>query len=289
MTRVSLTLDETRSDRLRTTANRPGLRAFTPALAQLNLFTTVLAALLHRLSGQDHLRLGAPVHNRSTPAWRATIGLFMEIGVLDLAIDPGESFLSLAAKVARETQLNLRHSGPGSSSAAANNAYSALVNFVNADMPPFADLETTVHWHHTGYGDAQHALRLQVHDFGQTGCFTLHFDLNESQFAPADCPRLVSHFLQLLDACLADPETALGAVSLLTAAERQALVVDFNAGSAPLPPQSVIDLLEAQAAATPDAVAVSGAGRDLTYAALDRRANQLARLSAGAGRRTETA
>ncbi|MGH9841929.1 MAG: AMP-binding protein, partial [Blastocatellia bacterium] len=61
-----------------------------------------------------------------------------------------------------------------------------------------------------------------------------------------------------------------------TAAERQQLLVDWNATQADFPALCVHQLFEQQVAATPDAIALLDGKQQLTYQALNSRANQLA-------------
>ncbi|MGQ4489794.1 amino acid adenylation domain-containing protein [Streptomyces sp. SAS_281] len=101
--------------------------------------------------------------------------------------------------------------------------------------------------------------------------------------APA---RVLEHFLTLLDGALAAPDTALGRLPLLPPRERATLLADTTRtprdGRATLP-----ELFAAQAAATPDAVAVIEGDTTLTYAELDaavrRRAHRLRAEGAGPG------
>jgi non-ribosomal peptide synthetase component F len=61
-------------------------------------------------------------------------------------------------------------------------------------------------------------------------------------------------------------------------AERNQLLVEWNSTSAPYPSEQTIhELFSTQAAIAPEAVAVECDGERLSYAELDRRANQLAR------------
>ncbi|MEU2744387.1 amino acid adenylation domain-containing protein, partial [Streptomyces sp. NPDC007095] len=83
-------------------------------------------------------------------------------------------------------------------------------------------------------------------------------------------------------------ELPLSAVEVLGEAEQRLLLAEWNdteleVGRAPLP-----ELFEAQAARTPDAVAVVCGGVEVTYAELDARANQVARLLVGRGVRAES-
>jgi len=64
---------------------------------------------------------------------------------------------------------------------------------------------------------------------------------------------------------------------LQTDAERTAHLIHFNDSAAPYPAnETVVSLFEAQAARTPDAIAVECAGQRLSYRELNTRANQLA-------------
>ena len=70
--------------------------------------------------------------------------------------------------------------------------------------------------------------------------------------------------------------------------ERRVLLEDWNATSRAVPGSSVVDLFAAQAAATPDAVAVVHGDRELSYAALDAQSNRLAHHLRGLGVGAET-
>ncbi|MCP4660694.1 MAG: AMP-binding protein, partial [bacterium] len=69
----------------------------------------------------------------------------------------------------------------------------------------------------------------------------------------------------------------LGEVPMLATSERQQLLVEWNDTTAPYPREAAIhELFEAQAARTPEAVAVVLSEEQLSYRELNRRANQLA-------------
>ncbi|HLL45779.1 MAG TPA: amino acid adenylation domain-containing protein, partial [Longimicrobiaceae bacterium] len=96
-------------------------------------------------------------------------------------------------------------------------------------------------------------------------------------FEGSTVERMAEHYRLLLEAAVADPERRLGALPLLGAAERELIVARWSGeGAAVLPERCLHELFAAQAGRTPDAVALVHAGRTLTYAELDRRANRLA-------------
>ncbi|MFP2934995.1 AMP-binding protein, partial [Pyxidicoccus sp. 3LG] len=89
--------------------------------------------------------------------------------------------------------------------------------------------------------------------------------------------RMMAHLEGLLGTVLASPDTRLGELSLLSAAERQQVLVDWNATGSEFPREtSVHQLFSAQAVRTPDAIAVESESGTLTYRQLDERSNQLA-------------
>ncbi len=275
--RIVCDLGPERTRRLVALAGEEGIRTFSQDLTLFNLFASIFCAFLHRLSGREELMLGAPVHNRPTPAFKETIGLFMEVCPLRVAVDEAETFRSLVQKVTAESFATLRHARPGVSSAETNRSYPVLLNFVNVVFPPFCGLPVEVDWIHAGFGDTSHALRLQIHDFSGSGSYRLHFDLNRQLFNPVQQGRVVEHFLRVVDGILADPGRKLGELSLLSPDDEAVLVGNFNRTAAPVPAgESIVTLFEAQAARTPRAAAVVDNDRTLTYEQLDGRANRLA-------------
>jgi amino acid adenylation domain-containing protein len=279
-----LSLAGTRAAGLAALATRPGFRSFSRELTYANLFAALVLAFVHRLSGANRIRLGAPFANRTTPALRSTIGLLIEVLSLHITFDEHETFATLVKKVAAANLRALQHVAPGAGTAAHNRAYEVLLNFITATFGPFAGLPTQTEWLHAGYGDSAHKLRVQALDLNGQGFYDLAFDFNAEQFTVADRERAVAHFGLVLDACLAEPDLALHQIRLLTEDEWQRVMVDFNATTRATPAeQTVVALFEAQVARTPDAIALSLGPDTMRYDELNRRANHLAARLSDAG------
>ncbi|MEJ2856828.1 MULTISPECIES: amino acid adenylation domain-containing protein [unclassified Saccharothrix] len=106
-----------------------------------------------------------------------------------------------------------------------------------------------------------------------------------AMFDAASVERLGERLEALLVGLTEDPERPVARVPWLSDVERREVLVDWN-GSAEYPVTATIpELFAAQAARTPDAIAVSFAGEHLTYRELDERSNRLAHhlVAAGAG------
>jgi amino acid adenylation domain-containing protein/FkbM family methyltransferase len=116
---------------------------------------------------------------------------------------------------------------------------------------------------------------------------------NRDLFDATTVERLAGHYLRLLAAIAADPEGTLGAavvdLPFLSAAERHQLLRDWNDTGAPIPEGCLHEPIAAQAARTPDAIALVFADHSgtaaLTYGKLDaeavRLAERLRRLGVG--------
>jgi amino acid adenylation domain-containing protein len=91
----------------------------------------------------------------------------------------------------------------------------------------------------------------------------------ESPVAPAETPS--DRF------AAAELDTESEATPALSEAERHRILVEWNATAAPIPNNRVHELFEAQAAKTPDAVAIEDEERKLSYRDLDSWSNRLAR------------
>ena len=89
--------------------------------------------------------------------------------------------------------------------------------------------------------------------------------------------------VRLLAAAVAEPERAIGRLDILDALERQTILRGWNDTGRAVLPASVPELFAAQAMRRPEAVAVVFEDEELSYGALDARANQLAHHLRGLG------
>ena len=95
------------------------------------------------------------------------------------------------------------------------------------------------------------------------------------RFRPETARRMVSHFKQLVSSVGANPDERIDRLEMLSADERATLVHGWNATRSPYPERaSTHGLIAARAAAHPDRVAVVFDDFELSYRALEARANR---------------
>ncbi|MFJ6674976.1 amino acid adenylation domain-containing protein [Actinosynnema sp. NPDC091369] len=95
--------------------------------------------------------------------------------------------------------------------------------------------------------------------------------------------RLGERLRRLLVGLVADPDRPVADVPWLSDAEVRQVLVDWNGTVVSEPTATIPELFAAQAARTPDAVAVTCEGAHLTYRELDERTNRLAHHLVGLG------
>jgi len=112
---------------------------------------------------------------------------------------------------------------------------------------------------------------------------------HHSRFKSGAVENLLNHFALILRRFAESPDQAISAISLLTDRERQTLTGPWSE-SAPAATNvtPVHRTIEAHAAGNPHAIAIEHEGRQLTYAELNARANQLARYLQAEGVRAES-
>ena len=104
-------------------------------------------------------------------------------------------------------------------------------------------------------------------------------DYNTDLFDAATIDHWLDCYQALLEAIVADATQPLSSASCIPAAELARVLQGLNDTATDYPRDACVhQLIEAQATATPDAVAAQFGLQSLTYRALDRRANQLAHV-----------
>ncbi|OMD56803.1 hypothetical protein BSK62_30195, partial [Paenibacillus odorifer] len=118
-------------------------------------------------------------------------------------------------------------------------------------------------------------LTLNVVEVNQSLHMTLEY--SRALFNASTVKRQLSHFVQLLTQITERTDASIATLQLVTPEEKQLLLYTFNKTAAAYPREATIHgLFETQVEKTPNAVAVVYEDRELTYAELNARANQLA-------------
>jgi amino acid adenylation domain-containing protein len=255
----------------------------------VTLFMLLLAgyqAVLHRHTGQDDILVGSPIATRTHAETEGLIGFFINVLVLRARLAGGITARALLAQV-KETCLGayahqdtpferlVQELAPDrdlsrpplvQASFVLQNAPREAIQLPGLRQRSAAPERTT----------AQDELWLSLTEMpdGIRGTIEYAADL----FDAATVDRLIDHLLRILAGMVTDAGVAVGDLPMLGAAEREQLLVTWNASAAPAPVVACAhDLVSAQAARAPEAAALLFEGQGVTYGELEARANRLAR------------
>ena len=251
--------------------------ALSGELSLFAIFSMLFLSTIYRISGQSQLNLGTPFHGRSSHSFKQSIGLHMEVGMLQVSILEGETFASLAQKLLEASLEGMMYAKPGISQAKINRSYQLMLNFVNTSYRDFAGMPVEVDWIHSGFGDDAHSLCIQITRFSKDNEFVLLFDFNDGIFDKLHRERFINHFQTVLKAFLDDPVKKLTDFSLLTP-EDERIYREINQTDHDFGGRSVLQLFKEQVSKTPNSVAVWDQNQSWTYKEIDRNANHLANL-----------
>ncbi|MEB3358050.1 MAG: amino acid adenylation domain-containing protein [Synechococcales bacterium] len=257
---------------------------------QVTLFMVLLAAfqlLLRRYSGQHDIVVGSPIANRQRAELEPLLGFFINTLALRTQIDDSDTVSQLLSQVRRTTLDAYAHQDVPfeqivdalqlKRTLAHSPLFQVLFVLQNAPMAALElpDLALTPLVEETHIAKFDLTLEIEDSDQGLVGYWIYNSDLFEAD----TIARMGCHFEILLTAMVEDESQLVGTLPLLSPAERQQILVDWNhAVTVPSQPQCCIhELFEQQVSLRPDAVAVVYDQEQLSYQDLNSKANQLAR------------
>src|SRR5215216_838270 len=252
------------------------------------LFMVLLAAfktLLFRYSKQDDIAVGSSIAGRNWLETEGLIGFFLNTLVLrsDLSGDP--SFRELLGRVRQVTldaysnqeipvEMLLEALQP-ERQGDQNPLFQVMFILQNTPMPSleFAGLKLRPIDFDSGTAKFDLTLDLAEGAEGLKGWLEYSSDL----FEGSTIARLATHFQTLLSDIVLHPERRISQLELLPAVERAQVVEEWNRTERVYEgPECIHELFEAQAARTPEQLAVVSEQEALSYGELNARANQLA-------------
>ncbi|MFP2930363.1 amino acid adenylation domain-containing protein, partial [Pyxidicoccus sp. 3LG] len=265
------------------------------------LFMALLAGfqvVLSRYSGQEDFVVGTDIANRNRAETEGLIGFFINQLALRARLDGNPSFRELLGRVRAATLGAYAHQ---------DLPFEELVKVLNPERSqghaplfqvklvlqnqPAAELSVpglTLRPEAADVGTSRLDLTLSVTETPQG--LECACEYRTDLFEAATIDRLVRNLGTVLEAASARPEAPLATLPLMSEAELRQVLVGWNATDRDFPRDACAhQLFEAQAARSPEAIAVRFEGQSLTYAQLDARANQLAHHLRALGVRPEVA
>ena len=278
--RETLSLSAELSAALRALGRREGATLYMVLLAGFNV-------LLQRYTHQDDLVVGSPIANRTRSELEELIGFFVNSLVIrtDTSGDPG--FTELLARVRRVALDAYAHQDlpferlveelDPERDSSRNPLFQVMFAAQNAPGHASSSMGTALTIDDFPIEVRTTRFDVEVHVWEVAEQLRVDFIYATDLFDAATMRRMSGHYERVLAGVVANPACRLSELPLLTEAERHQLLVEWNDTAADYPRDRCIhQLFEAQVARTPEAVAVVFEDRQLTYAELNARANQLA-------------
>ncbi|WP_211445288.1 non-ribosomal peptide synthetase, partial [Collimonas humicola] len=282
---IETTLDAALTRKLKVLSQRHGITLYMTLLSSW-------ALLLGRLAGQDDVVIGTPAANRSVQEVEGLIGFFVNTLALRIHLPEQATVAALLEHVKQQSlaaqhhqeipfEQVVEHANPVRSMAhsplfqvmfAWQNAPQGRLQLSGLELTPLSLRQVT----------AKFDLTLSLGEAGDAVAGSLEYAA--ALFEQATVERYLGYWRRLLEAMVSDDARQIASLPLLGETERQALAA-WNATEVDYPERESLlhQLCEAQAARTPDAVAVEQDGQQLSYAELNRQANQLAHYLRGLG------
>jgi amino acid adenylation domain-containing protein/FkbM family methyltransferase len=256
----------------------------------VTLFMTLLGAfqiLLYRYTGQPDIIVGTPIANRNRREIEPLIGFFTNTLLMRSRVS-GNLTLRELLKQVRSTVLNvyahqdlpferLVERFQSDRSLSHHPLFQVLFVLQNVPNPPLNLEGLTLRSVELDTETAKFDLTLSMTETPD-GCLAGSLEYKTTLFDRVRIKRMVQHLEVLLTGIVADPEQQLSGLPLMTEAEKQQSLVEWNATTIDHGNHLCVhQLFEAQVDCTPENVAAVFDDRQITYAELDARANQVAR------------
>ncbi|ATB48690.1 non-ribosomal peptide synthetase [Corallococcus macrosporus] len=270
----------------------PGVAQHLKALGtqeKASLYMVLLAALqtlLHRYTREPRVSVGTYIANRNRTEVEPLIGFFLNTLVMRTGLEGNPSFRELLRRVVDVTLGAYAHQDipfeklleelAPSRDTSHSPFFQVMLVLQNTPTPP-AELGALRMESFSVSGEAFAQFDLTLWFSEEAGGLQGIWEYNRDLFDAATVERMVAHFQTLLAGIASNPGQRLLDLPLLPASERQRILREWNQARLDVPAGTCLHhLIEAHAARTPGAIAVTDAERRLTYAELNARANQLA-------------
>lgn len=248
----------------------------------------LILAILYTYFGRKHqnndFAIGLPVLNRSKAKYKKTVGLFMGISPLRMALDFDTTFEDLIARIKNQLRTDYRHQ---------RFPLGKLIQELQVFTEKEKIFNSTLSYEKQNYATAftntktrvipltheseRVALAIYIREFDELEEVKIDFDYNLNYFNEARITQVVQHFENLLHNILIHPDKKLKELTYVTKDEKIQVLETFNATQTEYQNDiTLLNLFQEQAENFPGKEALKDEYKSYSYAELHKLSNQIA-------------
>ena len=268
------------SKKLRQFSKENGLSVFT-------LFMAALAIYINRVAGYQDMVLGTTILNRVNARDKRTTGMFVSIAApVRITLDDDMDFKTFAGVMLKESTDVLKHQkypynylirDLKKKHKLSNRLFDIVLSYQNSKLnKDESEEEYVAKWLFSGC--QIESLVISINDREEEGNLLIDYDFLTDVFSVKEIEFIHQHILRLLWHGLDNPARKISKLEMISEKEKHTIVYDFNNTVSDYPKDKTMQqIFEEQAEKTPDNIALVFEDETMTYAQLNKRANQLAR------------
>ncbi|MCK4259937.1 MAG: amino acid adenylation domain-containing protein, partial [Halanaerobiales bacterium] len=277
---MDFSIDKELADAFNEIASSKGATLYMALLGALNV-------LLSKYTGQDEIIIGSPVAGRRHADLENIIGIFVNTLVMRNELEVDKSFAQFLETVKENALDAFEHQDYQfemlveklqlQRDLSRNPLFDIMFVLQNTTTADVQMPGLKMHLYPFEYKLAQFDLIFNVFETS-TG---IHFNLDYSTklFKRKTIERMTEHLVNIIHQVVKNPEIQISEIEIISADEKQQLLVDFNNTMVELSNDLTIhQLFEEQALKTPDHIVGVFGEQQLTYGELNEKANQFARV-----------
>ena len=269
------------SNKLREFSQENNLSVFT-------LFMAALAIYIYRVTGNEDMVLGTTILNRVNKREKDTTGMFISVAApIRIAVSHEMDFKTFAGEMLRESTEVLKHQkypynyllrDLKKKHKLMGKLFDIVLSYQNSKFHKGETGEDyTAKWLFSGY--QIESLVISINDREDGGNLIVDYDFLTDIFNVKEIESIHQHILRLLWHALDNPTKSISKLEMISEKEKHTLLYEFNATEAFYPRDKTLhQIFEEQVLNTPERTALIYAGKIMTYDALNKKANRLARF-----------
>ena len=252
-----------------------------------DFFMSVYAIYIGKVSGLDEFVIGSPILNRSNIREKHTCGMFINTVPVKIILDNQLSFADFVSKIASNFFDILKHQKYQYLSILEDlrhkdntipNLYNILISYQNIrSTAQTSEIPFNINWIHNN--NISDDIDIHIFDLNDTGSFNIAYDYRLSKYSENNIQEIHTRILNIINQVLSNAKLSLNDIEIITPDEKRVILSNFNDTKVSYNKDKTIStLIEEQALATPDRIAIAFENKEMTYKELNEKSNSLANL-----------